>query len=268
VLSCFHWFWFVGCCECRPILLLSCFYRRCLQPHSQVKSGENRRALTSLCRRLCRRLPPFRCRPLSPSIQSSSLCPYLSRASDLYPPCRRRPRLTASLPPSLSSSLMPPLRLSLSTLSCLLADMVVLLRLCNMAFLDIKTELLLVPLLILQIKSLLPSMLQYSRVTLDKESLCIESNKFSTGLTWKRICGKGSSVPVCQLFKTEHVQYPGLLNPLQIPSAKWSDISMDFVEALPKSRCKIRSNRYASFPFFSLNKFWICRKYILNEKIV
>jgi hypothetical protein len=44
--------------------------------------------------------------------------------------------------------------------------------------------------------------------------------------------------PVCQLSKTEHVQYPGLLNPLQIPTAKWSDISMDFVEGLPKSRGK------------------------------
>jgi hypothetical protein len=44
--------------------------------------------------------------------------------------------------------------------------------------------------------------------------------------------------PVCQLSKTEHVQYPGLLNPLQIPTAKWSDISMNFVEGLPKSRGK------------------------------
>jgi hypothetical protein len=44
--------------------------------------------------------------------------------------------------------------------------------------------------------------------------------------------------PVCQLSKTEHVQYPGLLNPLQIPTAKWSDINMDFVEGLPKSRGK------------------------------
>jgi hypothetical protein len=84
----------------------------------------------------------------------------------------------------------------------------------------------------------------------------------------KDIVEKVAQCPVCQLFKTEHVQYPGLLNLLQIPSAKWSDISMDFVEALPKSRYKIRSNRYASFPFFCLNKFWICRKYILNENFV
>jgi hypothetical protein len=43
---------------------------------------------------------------------------------------------------------------------------------------------------------------------------------------------------VCQISKTERIPYPGLLDPLPIPKAKWSEISMDFVEGLPKSRGK------------------------------
>jgi hypothetical protein len=42
--------------------------------------------------------------------------------------------------------------------------------------------------------------------------------------------------PTCQISKTEKIQYPGLLTPLDIPKMKWSEISMDFVEGLPKSR--------------------------------
>ena len=41
--------------------------------------------------------------------------------------------------------------------------------------------------------------------------------------------------PVCQVSKTEKIQYPGLLDPLPIPPGKWSEISMDFIEGLPKS---------------------------------
>jgi hypothetical protein len=44
--------------------------------------------------------------------------------------------------------------------------------------------------------------------------------------------------PICQISKTEKVQYPGLLNPLPVPTQKWKDISMDFVEGLPKSQGK------------------------------
>lgn len=44
--------------------------------------------------------------------------------------------------------------------------------------------------------------------------------------------------PVCQVTKVEHVHIPGLLDPLEIPDMAWSHISMDFIEALPKSKGK------------------------------
>lgn len=43
---------------------------------------------------------------------------------------------------------------------------------------------------------------------------------------------------VCQKNKSEHVPYPGLLEPLPVPEMAWSHISMDFIEGLPKSNGK------------------------------
>ena len=40
----------------------------------------------------------------------------------------------------------------------------------------------------------------------------------------------------CQRNKAEHIQYPGLLQPLPIPSQAWIHISMDFIEKLPLSQ--------------------------------
>jgi hypothetical protein len=40
---------------------------------------------------------------------------------------------------------------------------------------------------------------------------------------------------VCQHSKHEHIKSPGKLQPLPVPVAPWQDISLDFVEGLPKS---------------------------------
>jgi hypothetical protein len=44
--------------------------------------------------------------------------------------------------------------------------------------------------------------------------------------------------PVCQLVKVPHTSPAGLLQPLDIPGTPWSSISLDFIEALPKSNGK------------------------------
>lgn len=45
-----------------------------------------------------------------------------------------------------------------------------------------------------------------------------------------------SECDVCQRFKGENVHSPGLLQPLPIPERIWTNISMDFIEGLPKSQ--------------------------------
>jgi hypothetical protein len=39
---------------------------------------------------------------------------------------------------------------------------------------------------------------------------------------------------VCQQAEPDQAKYPGLLQPLHVPSASWEVVSMDFVEGLPK----------------------------------
>ena len=41
---------------------------------------------------------------------------------------------------------------------------------------------------------------------------------------------------VCQKAKNERVKYPGLLQPLLVPSQAWQTVSLDFIEGLPLSK--------------------------------
>ena len=43
---------------------------------------------------------------------------------------------------------------------------------------------------------------------------------------------------VCQRHKYENIATPGLLQPLPLPEGCWTDISLDFIEGLPKSHGK------------------------------
>jgi hypothetical protein len=65
---------------------------------------------------------------------------------------------------------------------------------------------------------------------------------------WVRSCA------TCQRNKTETLQPAGLLQPLEVPSQVWADISMDFIEGLPKVNGKSviltvvdRFSKYAHF---------------------
>lgn len=59
---------------------------------------------------------------------------------------------------------------------------------------------------------------------------------------------------ICQQAKHEHCSYPGLLQPLVIPSAAWQDVSMDFIEGLPLSKGAnvifVVVDRYTKFAHF------------------
>ena len=41
---------------------------------------------------------------------------------------------------------------------------------------------------------------------------------------------------ICQQAKPDRAKYPGLLQPLPVPSQAWQIISLDFIEGLPKSQ--------------------------------
>lgn len=65
---------------------------------------------------------------------------------------------------------------------------------------------------------------------------------------WARECD------VCQKCKPDLSAYPGLLQPLPIPTAIWKDVSMDFIDGLPSSHGKTiifvvvdRLSKYAHF---------------------
>lgn len=49
------------------------------------------------------------------------------------------------------------------------------------------------------------------------------------------ILAKVQSCETCQKAKPDRSKYPGLLQPILVPSAAWDVISMDFVEGLPLS---------------------------------
>ncbi|CAM8912599.1 unnamed protein product [Rhodiola kirilowii] len=60
--------------------------------------------------------------------------------------------------------------------------------------------------------------------------------------------------PICQQVKPLNVATPGLLQPLLIPEQIWSEVSMDFITCLPRSRSKTaifvvvdRLSKYAHF---------------------
>jgi transposase InsO family protein len=59
---------------------------------------------------------------------------------------------------------------------------------------------------------------------------------------------------VCQRYKSEHLHPAGLLLPLPVPQGVWTDVALDFVEALPRVRDKTviltvvdRFSKYAHF---------------------
>jgi hypothetical protein len=61
---------------------------------------------------------------------------------------------------------------------------------------------------------------------------------------------------VCQHAKSERVLYPGLLQPLPVTQGAWQDLTMDFIEGLPKSEgCDtilVVVDRYSKYAHFFL----------------
>jgi hypothetical protein len=56
------------------------------------------------------------------------------------------------------------------------------------------------------------------------------------------------SCMTCQRNKSEHLQLGGLLQSLEVPSQIWADISMDFIEALPRVNGKTVVTPFPSMP--------------------
>jgi hypothetical protein len=83
-----------------------------------------------------------------------------------------------------------------------------------------------------------------------------------------------ATCPTCQQAKPDRARYPGLLQPLPIPSMAWQSISMDFVNGLPMSGGKNcitvivdHFSKYAHFvplahPFIALT---VAKTFIKND---
>ncbi|PKI36770.1 hypothetical protein CRG98_042847 [Punica granatum] len=52
---------------------------------------------------------------------------------------------------------------------------------------------------------------------------------------WRQVRQFVRECQVCQQNKIQHLAYPGLLQPLPMPKSVFTDITMDFIEGLPKS---------------------------------
>ncbi|PKI37099.1 hypothetical protein CRG98_042533 [Punica granatum] len=71
---------------------------------------------------------------------------------------------------------------------------------------------------------------------------------------WRQVRQFVRECQICQQNKAEHLAYPGLLQPLPMPRSVFTDITMDFIEGLPKSMGKEvifvvvdRCTKYAHF---------------------
>lgn len=81
------------------------------------------------------------------------------------------------------------------------------------------------------------------------------------------------SCDICQRAKSEHVRYPGFLQPLPVPDQYWQVVSLDFIEGLPRSasfNCILvvvdKFSKYAHFvalahPFTALE---VAESYVQN----
>jgi hypothetical protein len=60
---------------------------------------------------------------------------------------------------------------------------------------------------------------------------------------------------VCQQAKAERIHTPGLLQPLPIPQGAWQDLTIDFMEGLPKSEgynsILVLVDKFSKYPHFS-----------------